>query len=101
MFKRIKWASKVLFSHNFLVMTDSDAVINFEGKPPFTFEDNMELAQQAAALEVFREQLEDLSRQHDEVVGTVMGFVYEEDDESTISEKEIQQASKSKKRKSK
>lgn len=100
MFKRLKWGGKLLRSRNFLVMTDDEAVINFEGKPPYTFDDGLELADQAQTLELFRDNLAELSKEHDEMVGEIMSTFNGDKHAPAISETEIKQASKRKARKS-
>lgn len=68
MLKQIKWAYNVLVSKSFLVATDKAAACYIPTKDPETVEDILELQAQEAALVHFGERIEELIRQHSEVV---------------------------------
>jgi hypothetical protein len=67
--KHIKWAWKLLRSRNFIVVTDTEGVVNVEVADNPQFEDMMVLTQQAVALQMFQDKLEELAKQHDAELG--------------------------------
>jgi len=73
MLRKLRWAFKLLRSTHYVVLTDQEAVINFDGEDPASFDNAMLLAQQASALSMFATELDRVSKQHDDVLEQLIG----------------------------
>lgn len=65
---RIMWARKLLGAKHFVVMTDKESALMFEGIDPREFTDALALAAQAAELEAFQESLTGLMLEHKDAI---------------------------------
>ena len=63
-----KWARKLLGTKNFVVLTDTEAVINLRGLDPESLDDIVVLSAQTAELLSFYDRLGKLMKQHNKVV---------------------------------
>jgi hypothetical protein len=81
---KLRWAKKLLKAKFFVVMTDTESAIAFEGANPDNFEDVVALAAQTAELENFYQQLGGLVKDHKAAVANLMGGSIEE--EKSVSE---------------
>lgn len=70
---RILWAKRLLRAKYFVVMTDKESAIAFDGTDPDDFQDQLALRSQTAEIELFYEQLGDLVKRHQEAVSKAMG----------------------------
>lgn len=59
-----KWAAKLIRSKNFVVMTDGESAICFQGLDPSKFTDMLMLEAQSAELELFTDKLNELRSKH-------------------------------------
>lgn len=66
--ERLKWALKLLQSRTFVVLLDKSSVVNIPLANINSFENQLLLAAQTAALQEFRSRLEDLIREHEEAI---------------------------------
>lgn len=62
---KARWAAKLLKAKYFIVMTDTESAIAFEGVNPASMDDQIALAAQRAELAHFHSELGNLIRQHD------------------------------------
>lgn len=68
---RTKWAKKLLTSKHFVILTDKESVIYFNGLQPDSFDDVLMLTAQAASLEDFRERIVAMQKEHERVAREV------------------------------
>lgn len=61
---KLKWAKRLLASKYFVLLTDKDSVIALNGVRPDSFEDQIALAAQTAAIEDFADRLQGLKHDH-------------------------------------
>lgn len=62
--QHIKWAAKLLTTRNFVVLTDTESVINLEGIDPQSFKDVLALTAQMRALKIFGSKIDSLVKEH-------------------------------------
>lgn len=65
---KIAWARKILRAKYFVVLTDKEGVIAFEGVDPKNINDIIAISAQSAELKLFRKELDDLIKRHDKEV---------------------------------
>lgn len=68
---RLKWARKLLRARYFVVMTDHESAIAFEGVNPELLEDVVSLHAQTAELRQFYNEIGQLLRQHEAAVAKI------------------------------
>lgn len=70
---KIRWASKLLKSKMFVILTEKESCIAIDGADPFSFTDALALAAQAAELEMFHESLGNLVKDHRNALAKLSG----------------------------
>lgn len=67
----LRWAQKVLRSHNFAVVTDTEAAIWLDIKNPRKLTNVVTVQSQRATLKIFVNRLQSLIREHDKAIEKV------------------------------
>lgn len=70
---KLKWAKKLLAAKFFVVMTNKESAIAYEGVDPRSFTDVLALTAQAAELQEFYEQLGVLVKEHETAIEALTG----------------------------
>lgn len=70
---KLRWARKLLRAKYFVVMTDTESAIAFEGVNPNSFTDEIALRAQATELQQFYTQLGTLVGEHEEALKKLTG----------------------------
>lgn len=70
---KARWATKLLRSKHFVVMTDKESVICFQGVDPNSFDDLLALMAQSSELQMFNDKLKELIRRHDKAIKKLKG----------------------------
>lgn len=71
----LQWAAKLLRAKNFVVLTDTDSVINLDGVEPRRMKSVLMLTAQKRALSVFQAKLQKLIEDHDKHIAIMGGAV--------------------------
>lgn len=71
------WAKRLLRAKFFVVMTEKESAIMFDGANPDEFTDLLALTSQAAELELFKEKLQELIDAHTEASAKLTGVSIE------------------------
>lgn len=89
---KLKWAKKLLAAKFFVVMTNKESAIAYEGVDPRSFTDVLALTAQAAELSEFYEQLGLLVKDHEAAIKALT----EEDDAPKTTAKRSKKSSSAK-----
>lgn len=71
---KLKWIRKLAKSKNFVLLTDDESVINVKNVDLHNFDDVQKIANQQAALEMFRSKLTKLIGDYEKAINKAVGF---------------------------